>query len=107
MAEFSLPPMEYAGRIEPLREVMVAERLDAFVVFLAIRVAYLIHVIVMPAPLAIFGLNRDGVADTPNFSDAVRLVAASRRYPWWRVGMSEKTEVGRSPRGCVRRECGR
>ncbi len=41
MTDFSLPSSEYAGRIERLREAMAADGLDAYVVFHAIRVAYL------------------------------------------------------------------
>jgi Xaa-Pro aminopeptidase len=41
MADFSLPSTEYAGRIERLRAAMAADGLDGFVVFHAIRVAYL------------------------------------------------------------------
>jgi Xaa-Pro aminopeptidase len=41
MTDFTLPSPEFSTRITRLREAMAAERLDAFVVFHAIRVAYL------------------------------------------------------------------
>lgn len=41
MTDFSLPATDYAGRIERLRAAMAGEGLDGFVVFHAIRVAYL------------------------------------------------------------------